>query len=65
MQARGLEVRVQRSFRQEPDADTLLRLLYDYIRKCGKTGYPHPHRDAALSNYTGPARRDGQGRRRN
>jgi hypothetical protein len=46
-------MRVQRSFRQEPDADTLLRLLYDYIRECGKTGYPHPHRDAALSNYTG------------
>ena len=34
LQARGLEVRVQRSFRQEPGADTLLRLLHDYIRDC-------------------------------
>jgi hypothetical protein len=25
---------VQRSFRQEPGADTLLRLLHDYIRDC-------------------------------
>jgi len=25
---------VQRSFRQEPGADTLLRLLHDYIREC-------------------------------
>jgi hypothetical protein len=34
LQARGLQLRVQRSFRQEPGADTLLRLLHDYIRKC-------------------------------
>jgi len=34
LQARRLELRVQRSFRQEPGADTLLRLLHDYIREC-------------------------------
>jgi hypothetical protein len=34
LQARGLELRVQRSFHQEPGADTLLRLLHDYIREC-------------------------------
>src|SRR5215469_5808141 len=34
LQARDLELRVQRSFRQEPAADTLLRLLHDYIREC-------------------------------
>jgi Domain of unknown function (DUF4062) len=34
LQARDLELRVQRSFRQEPGADTLLRLLHDYIREC-------------------------------
>jgi tetratricopeptide (TPR) repeat protein len=34
LQARRLELRVQRSFRQEPGADTLLRLLHDYIRDC-------------------------------
>jgi hypothetical protein len=34
LQARDLQVRVQRSFRQEPGADTLLRLLHDYIRDC-------------------------------
>jgi Domain of unknown function (DUF4062) len=34
LQARDLQVRVQRSFRQEPGADTLLRLLHDYIREC-------------------------------
>jgi hypothetical protein len=34
LQARGLQLRVQRSFRQEPGADTLLRLLHDYIREC-------------------------------
>jgi len=34
LQARDLQLRVQRSFRQEPGADTLLRLLHDYIRDC-------------------------------
>ena len=34
LQARGLQLRVRRSFRQEPGADTLLRLLHDYIREC-------------------------------
>ena len=34
LQARGLELRVQRSFRQEPGADTLLGLLHDYIKEC-------------------------------
>jgi len=34
LQARDLQVRVQHSFRQEPGADTLLRLLHDYIRDC-------------------------------
>ena len=34
LQARDLELRMQRSFRQEPGADTLLRLLHDYIRDC-------------------------------
>jgi tetratricopeptide (TPR) repeat protein len=34
LQARDLQVRVQRSFRQEPGADTLLQLLHDYIRDC-------------------------------
>jgi hypothetical protein len=34
LQARDLQVRAQRSFRQEPGADTLLRLLHDYIRDC-------------------------------
>jgi hypothetical protein len=34
LQARDLQLRVQRSFRLEPGADTLLRLLHDYIRDC-------------------------------
>ena len=34
LRARDLQLRVQRSFRQEPGADTLLRLLHDYIRDC-------------------------------
>jgi hypothetical protein len=34
LQARDLLLRVQRSFRQEPGTDTLLRLLHDYIRDC-------------------------------
>jgi tetratricopeptide (TPR) repeat protein len=34
LQARDLQLRVQRSFRQEPGADTLLRLLHNYIREC-------------------------------
>src|SRR5271165_7100093 len=34
LQARELRLRVQRSFRQGPGADTLLRLLHDYIRDC-------------------------------
>jgi len=34
LQARDLQVRVQRSFRQQPGADTLLRLLHDYIQEC-------------------------------
>jgi hypothetical protein len=34
LQSRDLQLRVQRSFRQEPGADTLLRLLHDYIREC-------------------------------
>jgi hypothetical protein len=34
LQARGLQLRVQRSLRQEPGANTLLRLLHDYIRDC-------------------------------
>jgi Leucine-rich repeat (LRR) protein len=32
--ARAIHVRVQRSFRQEEDADTLLRKLHNYIRDC-------------------------------
>jgi hypothetical protein len=34
LQARDLQLRVQRRFRQEPGADTLLRLLHDCIRDC-------------------------------
>jgi tetratricopeptide (TPR) repeat protein len=34
LQARDLQLRVQRSFRQEPGSDTLLRLLHDYIAGC-------------------------------
>jgi hypothetical protein len=34
LQARNLQVRMLRSFRQEPGHDTLLRLLHDYIREC-------------------------------
>jgi hypothetical protein len=34
LQARDLRLRVQRSFRQERGADTLLRLLHDYIHEC-------------------------------
>ena len=34
LQARDLQLRVQRSFRQEPGTDTLLRLLHDYIGEC-------------------------------
>jgi hypothetical protein len=34
LQARDLQLRVQRSFRQEPGPDTLLRLFHDYIRGC-------------------------------
>src|SRR5262245_38349982 len=32
--ARDLQLPVQRSFRKEPESDTLLRLLHDYIRDC-------------------------------
>ena len=31
------------------------------ISECGKTGYPHPHRDAALTNYTGLLAEMGKG----
>jgi hypothetical protein len=34
LEARDLQLRVQRSFRLEPDADMSLRLLHDYIREC-------------------------------
>ncbi len=34
LQARDLQLRVQRSFRQEAESDTLLQLLHDYIRGC-------------------------------
>jgi hypothetical protein len=34
LQARDVQVRVQRSFRHEAESDTLLRLLHDYIRDC-------------------------------
>jgi tetratricopeptide (TPR) repeat protein len=34
LQARDLQLRVQRSFRQEAESDTLLRLLHDYIAGC-------------------------------
>jgi tetratricopeptide (TPR) repeat protein len=34
LQARDLQLKVQRSFRKEPGADTLLRLLHDYVCKC-------------------------------
>src|SRR5205823_9710968 len=34
LQARDVQVRVQRSFRQEAESDTLLRLLHDYIAGC-------------------------------
>src|SRR5215469_15212127 len=39
LQARDLQLRVQRSFRQKPGADTLLRLLHDYIRECSAVVY--------------------------
>jgi hypothetical protein len=39
LQACDLQLRVQRSFRQEPGADTLLRLLHDYIRECSAVVY--------------------------
>src|SRR5690348_12161894 len=34
LRTRGLVVKVQEDFRQEPDADTTLRLLHNYIRDC-------------------------------
>jgi len=34
LRARGLRVLEQPTFRQEPGADTLLRLLHDYIQEC-------------------------------
>ena len=34
LRARGLEVKEQRDFRQEGDADTTLRKLHDYIAGC-------------------------------
>jgi len=34
LRASGNTVRVQSDFRQEADADTLLRKLHDYIRDC-------------------------------
>src|SRR6516164_4642026 len=39
LQARDLQLRVQRSFRQEPGSDTLLQLLHDYIRECDAVVY--------------------------
>ena len=54
LQARDVQVRVQRSFCQEPGADTLLQLLHDYIRGCdavvcviGKRSGACPPPDAA------------------
>ena len=34
LRARGLTVKIQSDFRKEADADTTLRHLHDYIRKC-------------------------------
>lgn len=34
LQARDVQLRVQRSFRQEAESDTLLQLLHDYISGC-------------------------------
>lgn len=34
LRARGLEVKVQKDFRQEAAADTTLRKLHDYIENC-------------------------------
>lgn len=34
LRARGLDVRVQEDFRQEPGADTTLRKLHDYVKDC-------------------------------
>jgi Domain of unknown function (DUF4062) len=36
LRSRGLEVRVQEDFRQEPDADTTLRELHDYVKDCDR-----------------------------
>ena len=34
LSARGLSVQWQEMFRQEPDSDTLLNLIHDYVRDC-------------------------------
>ncbi len=34
LRSHGLEVKVQEDFRAEPGADTILRLLHDYIKAC-------------------------------
>jgi tetratricopeptide (TPR) repeat protein len=63
LQARDVQVRVQRSFRQEAGSDTLLRLLHDYIAGCsavvcviGKRGggCPPPAAAAAFAHLLPP-----------
>jgi len=63
LQARDLQLRVQRSFRQEPGADTLLRLLHDYVRDCSAVvcvvgsrsgGCPSPAAAAAFEHLLPP-----------
>ena len=56
LRSRGIEVRVQEDFRQEPNADTTLSKLHDYVEKCdavvaimgGRSGsFPPTHATAA------------------
>jgi hypothetical protein len=63
LQARDVQVRVQRSFRQEADSDTLLRLLHDYIAGCNAVvcvigrrsgGRPPPAAAAAFAHMLPP-----------
>jgi Domain of unknown function (DUF4062) len=63
LQARDVQVRVQRSFRQEAESDTLLRLLHDYIAGCNAVvcvigrrsgGCPPPAAAAAFAHMLPP-----------
>ena len=55
LQARDLQLRVQRSFRQEPGADTLLRLSHDYIRECSAVVCMIGRRNGACPSPTAAA----------